>query len=99
MHELFEVNAFCISNNLGGQEAVVHSSILQLRADLFDWYADQARAGRSPNEVQDFSAAMYHGPGHDLGLHAAETNTFLEFVVNSLLENMVIGCPRVFSAL
>eukprot|EP00959_Pyramimonas_sp_CCMP1952_P102007 2133559-Pyramimonas_sp.AAC.1 len=28
---------------------------------------------------------MYNGPGSDLGLHAAESNTFLEFVVQHIL--------------
>ena len=85
MHELFEVNAFRAAQPVGGQEAVVRNSLIQFRAELFVWYSAETKAGRSPNTVQDFTYSMYHGPGTDMGLHAAETNTLLEFVVTSVL--------------
>ena len=100
LYELFEQNAFRRGGGYGGQDAIIQGSCIQIRSELFDWYGSEAAAGRTVNTVQDFSASMFNGPGLDLGLHAAETNSFLEFVVNVLLVRYHASLsPAVFTVL
>ena len=88
LHSLFSVNAFQVP---GPRDSRIDLSILRIRQELF---CSEARAGRQRNQVQDFRRIMVgDDSSHPLGLHGAETNSFLVFTVTVLLESYGAAVP------
>jgi hypothetical protein len=54
--------------------------VTQLRAELWAWYKSESRASRNHTRLQNLTLSMLGTASEpDLRLHAAETNSFLEF--------------------
>ena len=80
---LLEANAWAID---GPMSTRVDLSIIQIRAELFDWYGREEREGRVHSRLQSFVPGMVGSADRPLlKLHGAETNGFLKFALASLL--------------
>ena len=65
-----------------------------IKADLFKWYRDELRAGRTHTQLQNLEVSMFgqNAAAESLGLHASETNHFLLYTLKHL--NLVPGIPQ-----
>ena len=90
--QIFESNLLEVAD--GPWEVVVQTSVMKLRALLFTWYGQEAKAGRVRTQVQNLVPNMFgsrDNPSFDL--HASETNHFLHFV-STLLDRFGERLPN-----
>ena len=75
---LIRANVWKLQQRSAEERFVLSTSLL--RAELYQWYRREKRAGRTPTEVQNLLPTML-GTLDDpkLGLHASETNHFMRF--------------------
>lgn len=74
---MFAANVWQLEGNM---ENRIKMSCIRLRAQLFQWYAEEAQEGRVHTRVQNLLPQMFGSPQDPhLGLHAAETNGMLAF--------------------
>ena len=76
---IFESNVLGVEE--GPYDVVVMATVQEVRSRLFQWYRDEATAGRIHTQVQQLTPSMFGSRLHpSLDLHASETNHFIQFL-------------------
>ena len=92
VHSLINVNAW---NVPGAKAERLTGSATIIRRLLFQWYSDEHKRGISHSRVGDLTDGMLgDNESAALGLHAAETNSFVKFVVPVLLPRYGTRLPN-----
>lgn len=74
---LFDANAWGVP---GGAASVLELSVARMRAELFQWYSSEQKAGRTHTRVQQLLPSLFGSrQEHALKLHGSECNGFLFF--------------------
>ena len=84
LRELVDNNAWGVSAGAAQREEL---SVVQLRADLYDWYRREVAAGKRPSKVQSLTLHKL-GPSDNpfLGIRGGECNGMLRFANSWLLD-------------
>ena len=84
LHSIVEENSLRVPGTTMAER--MQGSVVVVRSMVFEWYSSETRAGRNPTRIQDLTVGMLGTKDECISLHGSETNDFLIFCVDVLLQ-------------